>query len=188
MNGHACDPLLAEVADWMRSHYFGKFRGVVVDTNDQNKQGRVKVRVPAVLGTVEVWAMPCVPYAGDRVGLYLLPEPGTGVWVEFEGGDPSYPVWTGCFWGDGQLPDHPEAGVKVLRTQGHTIRLDDDEGELLVSSDSGAETAWTDEATTTAGLSEHTVSFGSVSSSNGMGSVEVSTTGTKVDGSALEVR
>jgi uncharacterized protein involved in type VI secretion and phage assembly len=182
------DPLLTEVAEWMRSHYFGKFRGVVVDTNDPNTQGRIQVRVPAVLGDLEVWALPCVPYAGDGVGLYLLPEPDTGVWVEFEGGDPSYPVWTGCFWGSGQIPDTPEAGVKVLRTGAHTIRLDDDEGELLISSDSGAETAWTDEATTTAGSSEHTVSSSSVSSSNGTGSVEVSTSGTKVDGSALEVR
>jgi uncharacterized protein involved in type VI secretion and phage assembly len=188
MDHGAHDPLLAEVATWMREHYFGKYRGTVVDNDDQNQQGRLKVQVPAVLGELEVWALPCVPYAGDGVGLYLLPEADTGVWVEFEAGDPSFPVWTGCFWGTGQIPDSPEAAIKVLRTGAHTIRLDDDEGELLLSADSGAETAYTDEAKTTAGSSTHTVSSSSVASSNGTGSVEVSTSGTKVDGSALEVR
>ena len=24
---------------------------------------------------------------------------GAGVWIEFERGDPNYPIWTGCFWG-----------------------------------------------------------------------------------------
>ena len=188
MDHDSADRRLADVVDWMRSHYFGKYRGIVVDTDDLSRQGRIQVRVPAVLGDVEVWAMPCVPYAGDSVGLYLMPETDAGVWVEFEGGDPTYPVWTGFFWGSGQLPlTLPMAGIKVLRTEAHTIRLDDDQGELLVSADSGAETAYTSEAKTTAGTSTHTVSATSVSSSNGTGSVEVSITGTKVDGSALEV-
>ena len=28
-----------------------------------------------------------------------VPQIGAGVWVEFEQGDPDYPIWTGCFWG-----------------------------------------------------------------------------------------
>lgn len=180
-------PDLAEVVDWMRSHYFGKYRGTVVDNFDPNQQGRVQVEVPAVLGGVHLWAMPCVPYAGDGVGLYLVPESGTGVWVEFEGGDPSFPIWTGCFWGSGQLPDQPLADIKVLRTGSHTVRLDDLMGELLVSSDSGAETKYTSEATTTAGTSTHTVGPSGISSSNGAGSVDVTATGTSINGSALEV-
>ena len=102
--------------EWMRSHYFGKYRGVVTDSADPNLRGRIKVRVPAVLGDAEVWALPCVPYAGDKVGFFFLPEPGTAVWVEFEGGDPSYPIWTGCFWADGQVPDDGKPERKVLRT------------------------------------------------------------------------
>jgi uncharacterized protein involved in type VI secretion and phage assembly len=181
------DPALAEVVDWMRSHFFGKYRGTVVDTLDPNQQGRVQVEVPSVLGSVHLWAMPCVPYAGDGVGLYLIPEPGTGVWVEFEGGHPSYPIWTGCFWGSGELPDTPVADVKVLRTGSHTIRHDDLMGELLVASDSGAQTAYTSDATTTAGSSTHSVSPTGVSSSNGAGSIDVSATGTSINGTGLEV-
>lgn len=170
-----------------QQRYYGKYRGTVIDTMDPNQQGRLQVEVPSVLGSARLWAMPCVPYAGDGVGLYLLPEPGTGLWVEFEGGDPSYPIWTGCFWGTGQLPDSPLSSVKVLRTEANTIRLDDLGGELLVSSDSGAETAYTAEARTSAGAATHTVSASSIASSKGLGSVEVSDTGTTVDGTALEV-
>jgi uncharacterized protein involved in type VI secretion and phage assembly len=43
--------------------------------------------------------MPCVPLAGKQMGAYLVPQIGSGVWVEFEQGDPDYPIWSGCFWG-----------------------------------------------------------------------------------------
>ena len=53
---------------------------------------RIKAKVPAVLGDAESgWCMPCVPYAGPKVGIAFLPEVGSGVWIEFEGGDVSYP-------------------------------------------------------------------------------------------------
>ena len=45
--------------------------------------------------------MPCLPAAGIQNGLYTVPPIGAGVWVEFEGGDPDYPVWVGGFWGTG---------------------------------------------------------------------------------------
>lgn len=181
------DRALHDVVEWIRSHYFGKYRGTVIATTDDNQQGRLKVEVPAVLGTLHVWAMPCVPYAGNGVGFYALPDPGTGIWVEFEGGDPTYPVWTGCFWGTGQIPDTPEVGVKVLRTGAHTIRLDDTAGELLVASDSGGQTAYTADVASTAGMATHTVSSSAISSTKGLGSVEISDSGTKIDGSGLEV-
>jgi hypothetical protein len=49
--------------------------------------------------------MPCSPYAGKGIGLFTIPPVGTNVWVEFEGGDPDYPIWSGCFWGNNELPD-----------------------------------------------------------------------------------
>lgn len=114
-----------------RSKQFqGKFRGVVTDNRDTNSRGRLKLKVPDVLGDLESgWAMPCVPYAGDNVGLFLLPPVGASVWVEFEHGDPDYPIWTGCFWGDEKtetLPASPAVPEKkVLKTHAGTITLDD---------------------------------------------------------------
>ena len=71
--------------------YLGKYRGVVVNNRDPLKQGRVQVRVPAVLGESTLrWAMPCMPYAGpEEVGFFTIPPEKARVWVEFEAGDPN---------------------------------------------------------------------------------------------------
>src|SRR5688572_20643972 len=111
------DSNLEALLDFVRNRYFGKYRGVVTDNADPTNRGRVKVRVPAVLGTLEMWAMPCVPYAGPSVGFYSIPGPDTGVWVEFEAGDPSYPIWAGCFWGDDEIPDPKSPTVHIWKTE-----------------------------------------------------------------------
>lgn len=73
-----------------------------------------------------MWAMPCVPYAGQGVGLFAIPPNGANIWVEFEGGNPDYPIWSGCFWGLGEIPVQPTvAEIKVLKTENFTIKITD---------------------------------------------------------------
>jgi uncharacterized protein involved in type VI secretion and phage assembly len=111
--------------------FYGKYRGVVSDNDDPNKLGRLRVKVLDVLGDKESgWALPALPYAGDGVGLYLIPPINASVWVEFEHGDPDYPIWTGCFWGErDRLPGSPVGpDVKVLKTDAGTITLNDSTG------------------------------------------------------------
>ena len=80
--------------------FFGKYRGVVLNNVDPMQQGRLQVQVPDVAGLAPAsWAMPCVPVAGVQNGMMALPMIGSGVWVEFEQGDPDHPIWVGCFWG-----------------------------------------------------------------------------------------
>ena len=80
--------------------YFGKYRGIVTDINDLMMLGRLKAKVPDVLGDKESsWAMPCAPFGGSGVGFFALPTVNAGVWIEFEQGDPDYPIWSGCWWG-----------------------------------------------------------------------------------------
>lgn len=80
--------------------YYGKYRGVVVNNVDPMQMGRLLVQVPDVAGfNPTIWAMPCVPFAGTQNGMVALPIMRSGVWVEFEQGDPEYPIWVGCFWG-----------------------------------------------------------------------------------------
>jgi uncharacterized protein involved in type VI secretion and phage assembly len=80
--------------------YWGKYRGTVVNNVDPLMIGRIMAIVPAVSGVaLSSWAMPCVPVAGIQNGTFAVPIPGSGVWIEFENGDPDYPIWTGCFWG-----------------------------------------------------------------------------------------
>jgi uncharacterized protein involved in type VI secretion and phage assembly len=72
----------------------------VLNNVDPLNRGRLLVTVPDVLGLApSSWALPCVPLAGIQAGFYALPAIGTGVWIEFEQGDPNYPIWVGCFWG-----------------------------------------------------------------------------------------
>jgi hypothetical protein len=80
--------------------YYGKYRGAVLDNIDPEQIGRVLVQVPDVLGLLPAsWAMPCVPAAGIQSGCFIVPPIGSQVWVEFEQGNPDYPIWTGGFWG-----------------------------------------------------------------------------------------
>jgi Type VI secretion system/phage-baseplate injector OB domain len=62
------------------------------------KLGRIKARVPGVGGMTTNWAPPCTPYADPGVGVLLMPPLYASVWIEFEGGDPKFPIWSGCFW------------------------------------------------------------------------------------------
>src|SRR5262249_1712794 len=119
--------LLQDLADRVMGRFWGKHRGEVTDNDDPQTMGRLKVKVPSVLGDTELWAMPCVPYAGDSVGFYVLPKAGAGVWVEFEGGDPSFPIWTGCYWRAGELPSEATAAtIRLWKTEKSTVKLDDD--------------------------------------------------------------
>jgi uncharacterized protein involved in type VI secretion and phage assembly len=123
-----------EVLDRLRSRYYGKYRGTVTDIDSATL--RIKAKVPGVLGDQPTgWCMPCVPYAGDQVGFAFLPENGAGVWIEFEGGDVSYPIWTGCYWRQGEVPSDATPTVKAIVTKsGHKLLFDDD-GESITLSD-----------------------------------------------------
>ena len=80
--------------------FVGKYRGMVVGGVDPEGRGRILVQVPDVFGMgISTWAMPCLPFAGMQMGMYVVPPPNAGVWIEFEKGDPDYPLWTGCWWG-----------------------------------------------------------------------------------------
>ena len=94
---------------------------------DPMRLGRLQVSCPSVLGDGTLsWAMPSTPYAGPGVGLFLLPPLSANVWVEFEGGDPDYPIWSGCFWGQGEVPAEPAmAHIKMLKTEGVSITIND---------------------------------------------------------------
>jgi len=108
--------------------FFGKYRGKVTSTKDPMHLGRVQVSVPAIFGEGRnSWALPCTPYAGKDIGLFMVPPIDTNIWVEFEGGNPDYPIWSGCFWGAQELPvaarvERPEE-VQVFRTVGITLTV-----------------------------------------------------------------
>lgn len=111
--------------------FFGKYRGSVIDNADPLMLGRLQVLVPSALGEVmPTWAMPCVPYAGMQVGFCMIPDIDAAVWVEFEGGDLDYPIWTGCYWREGERPtDAAMPENRMIQTSFAQLRLDDLPGE-----------------------------------------------------------
>lgn len=147
------EELLARLVEKVESRFYGKYRAFVVDNADPEKLGRLKLKIPGVLGSevVSGWAWPCAPYGGAaNQGFYFIPEVDSAVWVEFESGSLDSPIWVGTFWakpgGNSELPKPngvdgtEESDVqspptrKIIKTlKGHTIQLEDaDDGDLVM--------------------------------------------------------
>ena len=139
------EELVVQLAAQTRSRFYGKYRGVVQDVNDPEGLARIRANVPEVLDTeVSPWAWPCSSYAGPDVGLHAVPPVGAGVWIEFEAGDPSRPIWVGGWWGrddppkneQGSAPKPPQSDsglLLALDDDAHTATLSDRNGSNLVT-------------------------------------------------------
>ena len=88
-------------------------------TTTRCKLGRITAQVPDVLGDEpSTWALPCLPFTGPAGGSVRRAADGAGVWVEFEQGDPSFPIWTGCWYGDAsELPPDARRGAARLASR-----------------------------------------------------------------------
>jgi uncharacterized protein involved in type VI secretion and phage assembly len=129
--------------------YFGKYRGMVINNVDPMQMGRLMVQVPDISGLIpSTWAMPCFPVTGKQMGVWVLPVIGSGVWVEFEQGDPDYPIWVGCFPGSTAdvpalaLAGNPVSPSIVLQTSlQNTLMISDvagPAGGILLKTTTGA--------------------------------------------------
>jgi len=108
--------------------FYGKYRATVTDNNDKQHLGRIRAKVTDIFGkNTSGWALPSSPYAGKDVGLFLIPPIDACVWMEFEHGDPEYPIWSGCFWAPGETPvqQNEPADIKILKTKIGTLTMDD---------------------------------------------------------------
>jgi uncharacterized protein involved in type VI secretion and phage assembly len=165
------DALLQDLLEHVRSRYYGKYRGVVVDVDAPTM--RVKASVPAVLGGVTSgWASPCVPYAGPKVGFLMLPDIGSGVWIEFEGGDASFPIWTGCYWNSGDIPSQAAATLKTIVTTAGSLAFDTSANSVTLE-DAAQNTVVLDSS--------------GVTSTSGASNVAIGSSGVSVNSGALEV-
>ncbi len=165
------------MSDGQTKKYFGKYRGVVTDNSDPLMLGRIQAKVQDVLGDKESsWAMPSVPYAGKNVGLFLIPPTDALVWIEFEHGDPDYPIWSGCFWASGEAPASPAvADMKVLKTDVGTITVNDQAGSGGITIE------------TTSGL-KIVMNTNGIEISNGSQKIMLSSASVSINDGALEVQ
>lgn len=122
----------APEGEYAGKRYYGKYRGKVILNIDPMQKGRIQAMVPTVSQYLPTtWVNPCVPFAGLGVGTFFVPPINANVWIEFEEGNPRYPIWTGGFWDEKDLVSiQPNPFLKpgdfVIRTlTGNTIRLSD---------------------------------------------------------------
>jgi hypothetical protein len=143
MNGHSGPMRLDELHEQGRDgadRFYGKYRGLVLNNQDPSNLGRLQANVPEVLGEIPTgWAIPAAPYAGTGAGFFAVPLVGAGVWIEFEAGDVSRPIWSGAWWAAGEVPMN-EQGVparpetKILRSDfGLLVALDDTAQTITLS-------------------------------------------------------
>jgi uncharacterized protein involved in type VI secretion and phage assembly len=129
--------------------FYGKYRGTVINNVDPLQMGRIQAMVPDVSNVIpSSWAMPCFPVTGKQMGAWMIPQVGTGVWIEFEQGDPDYPIWSGCWFGSAAevptlaLAAPPAVPNFVIQTQGqNTIMISDvpgPTGGILLKTTTGA--------------------------------------------------
>lgn len=158
--------------------FFGKYRGKVASSEDPDRIGRIKVKVPSVLGDkAECWAMPCVPYGGNGVGFFAIPPKDANVWVEFEDGRLDRPVWTGCFWAPGEAPAEPaEPSTKILKTDKFTLVVSDKDASLKI------------EVRQPAGTLTMTMDSSGIELKNGQQTVKLSQMSVSINSGALEVK
>jgi hypothetical protein len=73
--------------------FYGMYRAIVVDNSDPSSSRRLRLKIPQVLHE-EITGWAWESESGISIG---LPSAGEGVWVMFESGDPSFPVWMGTY-------------------------------------------------------------------------------------------
>jgi hypothetical protein len=129
--------------------FFGKYRGTVINNIDPLQTGRIQALVPDVAGLLpSSWAMPCVPVAGLNMGVFTVPPIGAGVWIEFEHGDPDFPIWVGGYWGSAaETPTMAKtvppglAGITLQTTLNNGLTISDTPGPtggILIQTTTGA--------------------------------------------------
>jgi hypothetical protein len=133
---------LVELSEWRNEHYYGIYRGTVESVEEGDNLGIISVKIPDVFGPDHTLSRvrPCSPFAGDKHGFVAIPEPGDGVWIQFEAGKTSLPVWVGFWWASGEIPEPKGKLVRsFITTKGHKFVLDDDADEVTLLHSGGAE-------------------------------------------------
>ena len=117
--------------------YYGVAEAIVMDVNDPDKEGRVKVRYPWFDdNTVSGWARVRQLYAGGGYGTFFVPEVGDEVIVAFVHGDMRVPIILGGLYNGSDKPSvsrSDSSDPKLIRTKGgNEILLDDTSGKEKV--------------------------------------------------------
>jgi uncharacterized protein involved in type VI secretion and phage assembly len=169
------EELFVDIAEWVRRHSFGKYRGTVEELGEGDNAGLIRVYVPELYGEdLSPWAEPVPPFAGEGYGAIAMPVRGDGVWIECAAGNRDRPLWTGGWWSHPRdLPEGAAPKVRVWRSpNGHRVVVNDDSDEIRIVHGSGPEIVMTDD---------------SITLSVGRGKIEITDGKVTINDGALEV-
>ncbi len=173
--------------------YWGKYRGTVFNNIDPKSEGRVQVMVPDIsIKPLINWAILATPIGGIQSGMFAVPPIGSGVWVEFEAGELSRPICTGCFWGS--QAEVPKLGLGVHKPFVDSLTMQTKTQSGITISDLPAGDTGGIQIQTASG-SRISVTQGQVKIQNGAGSsikmigplIEIDASVIKFNGSALVI-
>ena len=112
----------------------------MTDNNDPDDLGRVKATVQQLLDAEATgWALPAFIYGGlSEQGFFAVPDVGAGVWIEFERGDLSYPIWSGTWYTSGSYRSPRSRRRKSSRRKAAiSLIFDDDAGTMEITDSNG---------------------------------------------------
>lgn len=121
--------------------YYSTYRGFVVSNEDPENNGRILVIVPSIFGSQAPpqWAYSKDRPSGPNYGLQWLPRTGDMIFIEFEFGDPKFPVWSHSHFLENEVPEEfkntNDIGIKT--PAGHIILVKEDENIIYVKHKDG---------------------------------------------------
>jgi len=134
---------IVSLSETIESKFYGKYRGIVTKIGtSRNDVGVISVKIPDVFHEVEIpLAQPVLQFAGKDWGFAAFPKEGDGVWIEFEGGNQSKPIWTGGYWfTKNEMPNSVDWDtISLVSRFGHKIIMDDKNKKLSLVHSSGPE-------------------------------------------------
>lgn len=115
--------------------FYSVYRGIVVDPNDPENLNRIKVCVPEVNAGSMSWAYPRGQHGSQGDGFkFLAPQMGDIVWVSYEYGDPTKPLWEYHGWSSNQVPELLRGPKRcgIVTPEGTYVVIDDENGDITV--------------------------------------------------------
>jgi len=132
-----CGEIIHKKGTEAYGRYYSTHRARVLDNKDSDHLGKLKLFIPDIANGLTVMALPksMIGDAFTGVKPYVIPRVGSTVYVEFQGGDPTRPLWSYHGFTLGNVPGdlaNPNS-LGIITPSGQKIILNDDKGTLYIT-------------------------------------------------------
>lgn len=118
------------------NRFYGIYRALVRENRDPTNTNRLLLWIPEVMGGIVQWAYPRGQYGSIGYGVkWVTPKINEVVYVTFEYGDASKPLWEPHGWSKGESPspiNHPAVGG-FITPRGNMFYYDERDNSLHIN-------------------------------------------------------